>query len=312
MRALGVFFLMGCLVAGCGDKAPPLRADPTPVPWNKLPPISGKGELPGGLVRIEAIDATTSDAALAPILATIEQARIAGLGATTDGARAYLAAEGRLARALVETRGFRVIALPITRAEAASACATQGELVRAVCAWSEGRPDPVRFIGVDARDPAADLAELRMTGAALETCSVDATSPYDAQDHDACMRALDGIATNDPTIKVARIGLRAWQTQRLYATSDPGRANDAREAAAAALLEAQIGDARAVVVANARSLYRRRDRALEPVPGSMSMGTALADNFGDGYAPIVFTGYDAPAPDAVEMLRALVYLDRAE
>src|SRR5689334_24639861 len=45
---------------------------------------------------------------------------------STEGVGAYLAAEGRLARALVETRGFRVIALPITRTDAASACATQG------------------------------------------------------------------------------------------------------------------------------------------------------------------------------------------
>jgi hypothetical protein len=99
-------------------------------------------------------------------------------------------------------------------------------------------------------------------------------------------------------------GLRAWQTERFYGEADPARASDAREAASAALLEAQLGsDERAIVWAEPRSLFRQRERVdLDAIAGgTTSLGTALAYNFGDAFVPIVLAGFDPRVgPTAIE------------
>jgi erythromycin esterase-like protein len=328
MRAWAL--LSVALIAACGGNGAPPRADPQPNPWNKSPPTPGQPpRLPAGLHPLPALDGAADDSALATVAAATANARIVGLGGAPGDALEIVTAAARITRFLVEARGYRLIALRASRADATRACAS--EKMAWACAPRDGVP--VRFVGIDPCDPMADLVELRrwVRGlssspaeaarllAPLMACSTDATTPYDALAHEACLRALEDVdvwvharsfASPEALfeLRLATTGLRAWQNEHLYATDDPARASDAREAASAALLEAHLARApglRAIVWTDARSLYRRRDRVDGAAAGTTSLGTALADNFGDAYVPIALAAHEVTPGTLEAKLHAL-------
>jgi erythromycin esterase-like protein len=98
-------------------------------------------------------------------------------------------------------------------------------------------------------------------------------------------------------MRVALTSFRAWQTQRRFANDDPTTAASARQEGMAAVIEhvaaSRFAGARVVVWATNHEIAARAEAMVSTaLPGSTTLGTALADDFGEDWAPIAIVGWD--------------------
>ncbi len=206
MRRLG-FILILC---GCQGAPPP----------SGEPPASA---LPSGVYSVSGIDPGRPIDDLAPLAAIVGDAQVVGLGESVHTSGGITLAKARLTRYLVETQGFRVLALEVPRADAdvagAWVAACEGDptdaarhlgvwadtntrdLLGWMCAWNGEHPaDRVHLFGFDVQQPWADAPALRKF-------LVLAAAPGDQGQLIAGMARCDGADATDAADYQAKYGL---------------------------------------------------------------------------------------------------------
>jgi erythromycin esterase-like protein len=198
--------------------------------------------------------------------------------------------------------------------------------------------DTVQFVGFDVQQAWTDWDALRtwlaqaapadaasLTGPLMACDGPQATSeadyaqnhfndPYDAAHFASCGQALDAldayIAANQAAMtqrtsaeaytlgKLSALGLRSWQGEKYYYTTDTLKSFEARDLAMAPVYEMlrslYFPQKKALLWAHNYHLMRSHPAASDPqgVPGARNMGSVLAQDLGDAYAPIGLSGWD--------------------
>jgi erythromycin esterase-like protein len=138
--------------------------------------------------------------------------------------------------------------------------------------------------------------------------------PFPQASYDACIQGLDALdayvaahatamtkATSAEAYaigKLSALGLRSWQGEYFYLTSDERESYEARDVAMATVYETlralYFPSAKAILWAHNYHLMKGHDVASDPtgVPSARSMGGLLAKDLGAAYAPIGLSGND--------------------
>jgi erythromycin esterase-like protein len=193
--------------------------------------------LPPGVSEVNGWSTTQSNDDLAPLGDLVGGATYVGLGESEHTSGGFYAAKNRLIRYLIETQGFRVLAMETPRTAAAedtapyvATCANPEKAAKGIfnvfvddntvslfewlCAWNQSHPsDPVSFFGFDEQQPHTDgniLQSFLSTAAptdgaslmaGIQSCSFDYNSSKPVPNYATCQTGLSTLtsylATNE-------------------------------------------------------------------------------------------------------------------